>query len=137
MKVQVERIGIKYGMDATNEYGSKVKMDCTATNGVNAVGSSPMELLLMAVAGCSSIDVEIILTKMKQEFIKLRVEVEGTKTKVDNHSIFSEIHLHYSLEGAVAPEKLEKAIDMSLGTYCSVAKILGSSAKITSSFTII
>jgi putative redox protein len=136
MKVEIKRVHKAFGMDATNEHGATVKMDCTNTNGENAYGASPMELLLMGIGGCSSIDLEVILTKMHQNIENISATIEAEKEKVEQYNIFKTINIHYIITGDVDAEKVEKAINMSLGTYCSVAKILEKTAKISATFSI-
>jgi len=93
-----------------------------------------MESLLMAIAGCSSIDIVLILKKMKQEIRDLKVEVEAERIKVADATQYKTIHLHFLVAGNIKEEKLKKAIDISLEKYCSVAKILEKSSEITSSY---
>lgn len=98
--------------------------------------AGPMQAVLMAAAGCSSIDIVMILEKMKQPLTDIQVEVDG-KRRDKVPKIYTEIHLHYKLYGDLNEKKVKKAIDLSLGKYCSVSKMLEKSATITSSFEII
>ncbi len=99
-------------------------------------GVSPMEGLLMSLAGCSTIDMIMILKKMRQEVKDIKVEVKA-KRKDTNPRSFTKIKLCYTIIGKVKSKKAQEAIDLSLEKYCSVALSLDKSIKIGSSFTII
>lgn len=96
----------------------------------NKESVSPMESVLMAAASCSSIDVEMILKKMRQEVTNIKVEVKGTRADAIP-AVFTDIHLHYIITGNVKQEKAEKAVQMSMEEYCSVSIMLAKAAKIT------
>ena len=100
------------------------------------MGARPMELLLMSLASCSSIDIILILQKQRQQLEDIRIEVEAERTSVGKHSEFSHIHMNFLLTGKIKPEKARKAIDLSLDTYCSVAQILKKTASISYDFSI-
>jgi putative redox protein len=73
---------------------------------------------------------------------KMREEVKGYKVTVDaerateHPMVFTKIHIHYSLEGNLKKENVEKAINLSMDKYCSVTHMLNSTATITHSFEI-
>lgn len=94
-----------------------------------------MQALLMAAAGCSSIDVVMILEKMKQPIKDIKVEVSGTR-KSEIPKVYTKIHMHYILIGEIDEEKAKRAIDLSLEKYCSVSLMLQKAAEFTSSFEI-
>lgn len=96
---------------------------------------SPMEAVLMAVAGCSSIDVEMILKKMRQELQKMEVEVKAERA-TEAPKVFTDIHIHYILHGDLKEEKVKQAIDLSMEKYCSVSIMLKKSVNITYTFEI-
>ena len=94
-------------------------------------GVSPMELLLMGVAGCSSIDIISILKKQKQDFKNLHIEVEGKREGKELPSLFKKIHADVYIEGNVELKKAYKASELSFTKYCSVSKTLEATADIT------
>lgn len=102
----------------------------------NGTAVGPMEALLMAAAGCSTIDVIMILEKMRQGVKDVKVEVEG-KRRDEIPKTFTHIHLHYMVYGDVKDSKVKQAVDSSLEKYCSVSIMLGKAAEITSSYEII
>jgi putative redox protein len=83
-------------------------------------GCSPTETLLLSVAGCISIDVVHILRKMRCEVATYEVEAEGARnlTPPQYYKSF-DIMIHLSGEG-ITPKKMDRAIALSLGKYCSV-----------------
>ncbi len=137
MKVSLKRLNNAMHFESTNEDGNSIHMDGSPDIGGEGKGVRPMELLLMAAAGCSSIDVVMLLKKMRQDLKDLRVEVEADKVKLETYSEFQSINLHFILSGNLKPEKVEKAISLSVEKYCSVSKALEKTAKITYSFEIV
>lgn len=135
-KIRLSRIDDHVNFIATNQTDNSILMDGSAAIGGKGNGVRPMETLLMGLAGCSSIDVVLILKKMKQEIRDIKVDVEAERIKVEDATIFKTIHLHFHVWGDIKEAKLEKAIDISMKKYCSVAKILEKSAEISSSYTL-
>jgi len=100
----------------------------------NAVG--PMEGLLMSLAGCSTIDMIMILQKMRQKVKDIKVDIKG-KRKDDNPRTFTKIKLCFTIIGEAKPKKVQEAIDLSLEKYCSVAKSLDPKIKVSGTFKIV
>jgi putative redox protein len=136
MKINIKRLNSNYHLLATNEDGNEVHMDSSPDIGGEGNGIRPMQMLLAAVGGCSSIDVILILKKQKQEIENFEVEVEGDKVKVEDHSVFKNIVLHFKIDGNVDRDKAERAIQLSMEKYCSVSKILQPTANITHKLTV-
>lgn len=136
MKINIKRLNNNYHLLATNEDGNEVHMDSSPDIGGEGNGIRPMQMLLAAVGGCSSIDVILILKKQKQEIENFEVEVEGDKVKVEDHSVFKNIVLHFKIDGNVDRDKAERAIQLSMDKYCSVSKILQPTATITHKLTV-
>ena len=130
MKINIERIDGNFKMSARNETGNEIMLDGSKDIGGAEAGFRPMQLLLAAVGGCSSIDVLLILKKQKQQVEHFNVEVLSEKVKVESHSEFKEILLHFQFKGNVEAEKAKKAIEISLEKYCSVSKALEAKSKI-------
>jgi putative redox protein len=83
-----------------------------------------MESVLMAVAGCSGIDVVSILKKQRQEITGFKAEVEGERVLVEEAKPFKAIMVKFFLEGNIDPGKAQKAAQLSFEKYCSVSKTL-------------
>lgn len=136
MKINIKRINDNFHMEACNEEGTVIHMDGSPDIGGENLGFRPMQMLLAAVGGCSSIDIILILKKQKQIIDSFEVDVEGEKEKIDEYSIWKNIVLHFKIKGKVDFEKAERAIKLSLEKYCSVSKTLEPTAKITHKLTI-
>ena len=131
MKVVVKRLNDACHLEAMNEHGSTIHIDGAPEIGGKNLGFRPMQLLLAGVGSCSSMDIISILQKQKQPLLGLEVEVDGKREKDKVPSLFEKIHIHFRLQGPLDESKVRRAIDLSMGTYCSVAKILGKTAVIT------
>jgi putative redox protein len=113
--------------------GHEIKMDASEEVGGQNSGARPTELLLHAVAGCTGIDIISILQKMRLNPAAFHVEVEGTRAE-EHPKRFTDIHIHYILEGELPEDKVIRAIQLSKDKYCSVSHSLN--AAITVSYSI-
>lgn len=136
MEINLELLDEAYHLSAKNEDGRTIELDGSIEIGGNNRAMRPMQAMLSALGGCASMDVLSILRKQKQEIIDYNVKISGERENNKVPSLFVNIHLHFVLKGDLDPAKVERAIDLSLQKYCSVAKILEKTAKITHSYTI-
>jgi putative redox protein len=92
---------------------------------------SPMELLLISLAGCSAMDVVAILRKKRQVVEGLEVRVHGMRQ--DEHpTVFTDINLEYVVHGGgVDPQAVTRAIELSRERYCPVWAMLAPGVRIT------
>ena len=135
MKVNLKRVNSAFHYEALTEDKIKVNIDANPSIGGEGKGTRPMELLLMGVAGCASIDLGLILKKQKLELLDYDVEV--TAERNDNVAKnFKSIHLHFILFGDLDDSKVERAIELTLTKYCSVALSLDKEIEITSTYDI-
>lgn len=118
-----------YHATIENDKGYSIAIDNKAID--NPQGASPMELLLMGVAGCSSIDIIAILNKQKITFDSLEIEVVGDRVDKPAPSLFTKIHATVYVTGDVKPEKIYRAAELSFTKYCSVSLTLAATADIT------
>jgi len=117
--------------------GHAVTMDAHTSVGGGNTASRPMELLLMAFGGCSGMDVISILRKKKQDVTKFELNVDGKMAEDYPHS-YTDIHIEYLITGEnISEDAVKRAIELSLGKYCSVGATLGKAANITNSYKII
>ena len=130
MKVSLERINEDYLFEVTNSNGHKVLLDNKSKTSGIVKGVSPMELLLMGVAGCSAIDIVTILNKQKINPKVLKMEVKGHRYDDKVPSLFYQIDIIIHLEGDFKEEKAKRAAKLSYEKYCSVSKTLEPTAKI-------
>ena len=122
MKITLNRINNDYLFECTNQSGNKILLDNTSQP--DAKGISPMESILMAVAGCSGIDIVSILKKQRQDITSFSAEVEGERVQVDDAKPFKSILVKFFLEGNIDPKKALKSAELSFDKYCSVSKTL-------------
>lgn len=130
MKVQLKRLNDNYHFETRNERGDIVYLDNNSEE--KPQGASPMELLLMGIAGCSGIDIVMILKKQHLEIKDLQMEVDGArKGEGAVPNTFTGIHVKVFIEGDIPQNKAKRAVDLSFETYCSVAKMLEKAATVT------
>jgi putative redox protein len=130
MKVLVKHIK---GMHFQGEGSSKVitNIDASVTAGGSGYGTNPMELLLISIAGCSGMDIVSILGKMQVKPQRFEISVEGERTS-DHPRVFKDIEVVYKFWGESLPEdKLERAAQLSIRKYCSVANMIDKAANLT------
>ena len=99
-------------------------------DGASKTGSSPMELVLIALCGCTGYDVVSILGKKREPFTNLEVRAEADRATTPP-TVFTEIRLVYRIGGNVSHKAVEDAVRLSEEKYCSVAAMLQKSAKIS------
>ena len=93
-KIELKRVNNAVHLQATDEDGNIVNMDGSPEIGGENKGTRPMSLVLMALAGCTSMDVLSMLQKMRQEVIDYDVKVEGERAE-EHPMVFTKIHVHY------------------------------------------
>jgi len=92
--------------------------------------NSPMELVLLALCGCTASDVVGILRKKREQFTGL--EVTAKAERAEGHpAVYTSIHLTYRVRGQVSQKAMEDAVRLSKEKYCSVSAMLEKTAKIT------
>ncbi|MGQ9707695.1 MAG: OsmC family protein [bacterium] len=99
-------------------------MDTGAEHNGTDTGAKPMELLLVALAGCSGMDVVSLLKKMRVGFSGLELKVRG-ETREEHPRIFTRIDLEYIIYGPSVDEvAVKRAIELSQEKYCSVTALI-------------
>ena len=98
--------------------------------GAEKTANSPMELLLIALCGCTAADVVGILRKKRESFTGLEVRAEGERAS-GYPAVYTAIHLTYFVRGQVSKKAMEDAVRLSKEKYCSVSAMLEKTAKIT------
>ncbi len=136
MQIQIQRVNEAVHLKATNDQGHVVLVDGSEKIGGQNLGVRPMQLLLVALGSCASMDVLSILKKQRQVVDEYEVLVDGVRDDEKVPSLFKSIHVTFLLKGELDIKKVHRAIDLSINTYCSVSKTLEKTATITSSFKI-
>ena len=97
---------------------------------------SPMELLLIGMAGCTAYDVVSILEKKRQAPVDLEVKARAERAD-EPPRVYTEIEIEYVLRGrGIKAKAVEDAIRLSKEKYCSASIMLGKTARITTSYRI-
>lgn len=123
--------------DVRTGSGHDLVLDVAGEDGGQNAGPTPTDLLMVALAGCTGIDVVSILTKMRQEVTGLEISVHGTRQD-DFPQVFRQITVHYVVTGRnLRAENVQRAIELSETKYCTVGATLAPTATITSTFQII
>ena len=105
-----------------------IVMDAAA----DKTASSPMELVLIALCGCTASDVVGILRKKREPFAGLEVHAQAERAG-GYPAVYTDIKLTYRVRGPVTPKAIEDAVRLSKEKYCSVSAMLAKTAKITHS----
>ena len=113
MKVEVDWKGGK-AFEAIADSGHKVMMDASPAVGGENRGSRPMELLLMGLGGCSSIDVTMMLEKSRQNVIHCKAVIEAERADAVP-AVFTSIHVHFIVTGKDLSEKTRRACGKVIG----------------------
>jgi putative redox protein len=113
----------RYIAEATSRHA--IVMD-TATE---KTANTPMELVLIALCGCTASDVVGILRKKREPFTSLEVSAEGERAE-SYPAVYTEIKLTYRVGGRVSRKAMEDAVRLSKEKYCSVSAMLAKTAKI-------
>jgi len=99
-------------------------------DGDKKVGNSPMELVLIALCGCTGYDVVSILSKKREAFTSLEVRAEAERAATPP-TVYADIKLVYRVGGKVSHKAVEDAVRLSEEKYCSVAAMLNKTAQIS------
>jgi putative redox protein len=114
-----------------NINGHELLLDASKASGGDNLGPRPKSLMMVALAGCTGMDVVSILKKMKVEFDDFSVKVEGNITE-EHPAHFDHMHIIYSIKGRNIPvDKVNRAISLSQEKYCGVSFNYRQAMKIT------
>ncbi|MEW8957865.1 Protein YhfA [Moorella humiferrea] len=134
-KVTVNWIG-KMQFVGDDGAGHQVAMDASPVYGGENKGTRPMDLMLIALGGCTGIEVTHILQKMRIAFDQLTITVEGERAE-DHPKIFTRMRVVYEFVGNnIPPEKVAHAIKLADEVYCSAANMMKTAGTIEYAFKI-
>lgn len=120
----------------TASSGHAIVMDADKSVGGSNSGSRPMELVAMALGGCTGMDVISILRKKKQDVHGLEIVLRAEKAE-HHPRRYTDIHIEFVVRGKGIDEAaVKRAIDLSSDKYCAVGGTLKPSAQITHSYRI-
>ena len=111
-------------------------MDGPEQVGGNNAGARPKELLLMSLAGCTGSDVVSILKKKRVNLTDFEINITAQQTE-EHPKVFTELDLEYVFYGKdIKAKDVERAIELSTGTYCGVSAMLKKAMKINHTYRI-
>jgi len=121
---------------ANDDKGHSVVMDVSKEYGGEGSAFGPMQLLLVALGGCTGTDVVNILRKQRQKLASLEIIVSGERVG-EHPRVYGKVHVEYRLEGQNLKEKaVQRAIQLSEDTYCSVGATIRKTAKLSHNYII-
>jgi len=131
------RISWKQGMAFEADVnGHKILLDASEQFGGQDLGPRPKPLMLVALAGCTGIDVLSILKKMRVEVVNFDIKVEADQSE-EQPVHYINMHIIYEFWGKDLPEdKLQKAINLSHERYCGVSAVYSKIMPVTTSFVV-
>ena len=123
--------------NVTGASGHTVALDVPEADGGRNAGPTPMELLLMGLAGCTGMDVVSMLRKQRQAVSGYEIRVHGLRA--DEHPrVYVNVEVEHIVTGHhIDAARLSHAIELSENKYCSVSQTIAKTAKITTSYRII
>ena len=122
-------------MVAESGSGHGFIMDGAPANGGRNAGARPMEVVLMGLGGCTTLDVMSILKKTRQQVTDCVVELQGERADAVP-SVYTSIHVHFKVYGINLDDaKVERAVKLSAEKYCSASLMMSQgNVEITHSF---
>ncbi len=133
------KVSLLDGMEfvGTSSSGHKVTMDTSPAGGEQDKGPRPIELLLIALGGCTGMDVIGVLRKMRQNVTGYEIIVRGERA-TEHPMVYTEITVEHVVKGKdVSPDAVKRAVELSETKYCSVGAMLGKAAKVTHTYTVV
>jgi putative redox protein len=121
------------GFWAETGSGHVIAMDGAADGGGRNLAPRPMETVLAGAGACSAYDVVLILQRGRHPVQGCQLKVTSERAPTDP-KVFTRIHLHFVVTGAVPPDAVQRAVALSHEKYCSASVMLGKTADITTSF---
>jgi putative redox protein len=121
----------------TTDSGQQLLIDAAPESGGADRGPRPMELLPAALATCTAITVLSILRKKRLQIMAYEVVVQSERVE-DHPRVFTAFHVEHRITGALlAPQVVQRAIELTEARYCGVSAMLRAQARITHSFSLV
>ena len=117
--------------------GHKLYLDTALEHGGKNLGPRPKLLMMVALAGCTAMDVISILRKKRQDVTGFEVKLDAKQADEHPH-IFTDIHVKYIVRGRnLKPQAIERAIELSETRYCPAHAMLSKAATVDHSYEIV
>jgi putative redox protein len=119
----------------TDHLGTSIAIGYDRESEPEGKAINPSDMLLLSAASCSAYDVVQILEKSRQPLESLKVDVKAVQSQEPPYPYMA-LHFNYIIKGAVAPDKIERALQLSEEKYCSVLATLKPGLDFTSEYTL-
>lgn len=117
--------------------GHELMLDAAAEAGGQGRGPRPLEMVLLALAGCTGMDVISILRKMRQDVTEYEVHVRGDERAPDFPKVFTRITVEHVVRGrALSEASVAHAVELSATRYCPVSAMLRGTSQVTHTYRI-
>ena len=117
--------------------GATITMDSRPEHGGVNAGPSPLETVLLALGGCTGMDVVSVLQKMRAPLEGLEMRISAERAE-EHPRVFTSIALEYTFAGAgLRPDQVNRAVELSQTRYCSVSAMLRQVAALTYTWRIV
>lgn len=117
--------------ESTNPSGHNLFIDAGPENGGKGEGYRPKALMLSALAGCSGLDVALLIKKMKLEVADFKIDIEANLTEEDP-KYYDKVVMHFHFYGGnLSEKKLQRAVDLSVEKYCGVMEMFRQFSELT------
>lgn len=124
IEINVNRVQGDFGFEAVEANGHTIKMDTSPESGGVNFGIRPMQVLLMGMGGCSGIDIVMILKKQRQVIDNFSMKIEGERETGQEPLLWEHVKIVFELTGDIDVDKAQRACELSMNKYCSVAETL-------------
>ena len=124
IEINLRRVNGDFGFEAKDANGHMVRIDTSDESGGENFGVRPMQMLLMGLGGCSAIDIVMILKKQRQTIEDFSIKITGEREPGKEPSLWQNAKIIFMLKGTIDKEKAERACQLSMDKYCSVAATL-------------
>jgi len=124
IEINVNKKEGDFGFEARDVNGHTIRMDTSPESGGTNFGIRPMQVLLMGMGGCSAIDIVMILKKQRQTIDDFTMKIEGEREDTKDPSLWKNVNIVFELKGDIDVDKAERACELSINKYCSVAETL-------------
>lgn len=136
MQVRVVRQNDAVLFKGINDEGNQVSIEGSPQIGGTNSAMRPMQLVLVALASCSSMDLVEIIKKQRMKLDGLEIIVDGQRSEDQVPSVFTAIKMHFILTGELDTQKVERALELAVRKYCSVEAMLKATVDITYTYEI-
>ena len=123
--------------NGTAKEGFDIPIDTRIESGGEDSGTSPMELLLVGLAGCTAMDVIDVMRKKRQDVTAFEVRVHGERA-TEHPRVFTHITVEYIITGHQLDSlAANRSVELSVTRYCSVHAMLSKTAQIDNKITLL